>query len=141
MLAYNFLFCSLPAMIISLNGPQLLLFTGRIDKSEYLRRALAPYGAMEYLRRTAAPNDLILGANVMTAGYAPNPAAFHPMYLENQRAERAAQAALSTRTYSFLVARETNQGRRLAADLPRGYRSTLEYEDGRYLVFRLRKNH
>ena len=136
LVVYNFLFCLLPVMIVSINGPQLLLFSGHIDKAEYLRRTLVTYGAMEYLQREAARGELILGARVYTPGYAPVAGAFNPVFFRDGHGMKVA-AALAERRYGFLVTRDTKQGRRLAQDLPPGYQSTLEYEDGRCVVFRL----
>jgi len=134
---YNFLFCLLPSMINSLNGPQILLFAKQIDKAEYLRRALEPYGALEFLQREAERDDLILGAWVTAAGYAPESGAFHPMYFRSEIETQSIGAALMERNYGFLVAPDSEEGRGLTRYFPANYRSTLAYEDGKYLVFRL----
>ncbi|MEZ5360906.1 MAG: hypothetical protein R2748_00850 [Bryobacterales bacterium] len=137
---YNFAFCLLPTMIVSLNGPQLLYFAGKIDRDEYLRRALAPYAAMERVA-SAGPHDCILGAWVTTAGYAPYPAAFHTVYPKSRLLvpEAAAQIAdeLEERPYRFLIAPDEPRARATLHDLPSDYAYEQDFSDGRYLVYRL----
>lgn len=57
----------------------------RIDASEYLRRSSQPYGAMEYLRRTAAAADEVLDIDGNALEYAHNPGRIHLLYREPHR--------------------------------------------------------
>lgn len=72
-LAANFAFCLMPALISSVNGPQLELFAGRISEREYLRRTLITYPALEYLSSAAKPRDWILSIGANSGAYAPDP--------------------------------------------------------------------
>jgi hypothetical protein len=60
---YCFLFTMCMVMILEVNGPLLNYFARRIDKREYLRQALRPYPAMDYLLDHASSRDWIFGAD------------------------------------------------------------------------------
>lgn len=111
-LAYSLLFSLTGTMIIEINAPQLLLLARRIDREEYLRRALATYPAMEFLKSRAGPKDLILGVDNCSAAYAPVPWNF---------------SCAPLRDFRFVVAP--------AGKAPSG-QFTEEYRDNAFVVLR-----
>ena len=73
---YAVLFGLLGAAIVEINTPQLRYFARRIDKPEYLREALQPYRAVEFVNGRAHPGDPVLSVNACPFVYAPNPSLF-----------------------------------------------------------------
>lgn len=80
-LSSSFVFCLLPTLLMSVNGPQLALFAGKIGEDEYLRRTLITYPALEYLQQNAGPDDWILSIGANSGAYAPDPARIRYEYL------------------------------------------------------------
>ncbi len=99
---YGLAFSLSGAMIIELNAPQAVLFTGRIGRAEYLRRALEPYHSMEALGRLAGPRDMVLGVGSCAALYAPYPWRYVCREAEAPQAE--IRAELERGGYRWLVA-------------------------------------
>jgi hypothetical protein len=76
---------SLPVVILIEMAPaQIPLFLKQIDAATFLRRTLAPYGAIEFLNQHATASDSVVSIGDWAIGYAPNPANFRQLYL-NQR--------------------------------------------------------
>jgi hypothetical protein len=72
---------SLPVVIVIEMAPaQIPLFLKQIDRATFLRRTLAPYGAVEFLEQHATASDSIASIGNLAAAYAPNPANFHLVY-------------------------------------------------------------
>ena len=81
---------SAPVLILIEMAPaQIPLFMKRIDAATFLRRTLPPYAAVEFLNRHATASDSIASIGDWAVAYAPNPANFHLIYL-NERTYRPA---------------------------------------------------
>ncbi len=100
--AYALLFGLLGAAIIEINAPQLRYFAGRIDKPGYLRQAMVPYRAVEFLRGVVQPGDEVFSLSSCVLAYAPNPSTFHCAWPSNSAPDKA-MAALTHRDYRFLM--------------------------------------
>jgi hypothetical protein len=100
--AYALLFGLLGAAIIEVNVPQLRYFAGRIDKAEYLREAMAPYRAMEFLRGVARSRDPVLSVDSCALLYAPDPSSFDCLWKSPSLQEGVA-GSLKGRDYRFLI--------------------------------------
>jgi hypothetical protein len=74
--SYTLLFGLLGVAIIEVNAPQLRYFAFRIDRTGYLREALLPYRAIEFVRRASNPGDLVFGIEACAGVYAPDPSTF-----------------------------------------------------------------
>jgi hypothetical protein len=88
-LAYGLAFALLPAMVLEVNAPQLAYFSGKLDRAGYLRRALADYGAIEFLNERAGPADEVLAVNNCASAYAVDPARFRCVRFFSMLPERA----------------------------------------------------
>jgi hypothetical protein len=72
---------SMPVVIIMEMAPaQVPFFLKQIDGTTFLRRTLAPYGAVEFLDRHATVSDSVASIGDWAAAYSPNPANFHILY-------------------------------------------------------------
>jgi hypothetical protein len=77
---------SLPIVILIEMAPaQIPLFLKQIDAATFLRRTLPPYAAVEFLNQHASASDTIASVGDWAAAYAPNPANFHLLYLDQRR--------------------------------------------------------
>ena len=136
--AASFAFCLMGALILSVNGPQINYFLGRIDKPEYLREALAPYSAIEALRGIADPTDYVLGIGVTSLVYVPDPSRF-----EVERVSRPEDALLwlpnllRRHKYRYLVAPDSAEGDETVARLAKLLRPRQIYADGRFRIYAL----
>lgn len=136
-LALNFVFCLLPTLLMSGNGPQLALFAGRIDQAEYLRRTLITYPALEYLREHSAPGDWTLSIGANSGAYAPDPARIRYEYLTDvDHAFFVLASHLSQARYQWLItpADRAEETRNL---MPQGWSAREEFRDSTLAVFRL----
>lgn len=138
MQAGNYLLCLCAAMIMSVNGPQLEYFAGRISEDEYLRRLVPAYPALRFLEETGDPDATVLAGRVSGVAYAPNPSGFHTIFYRNDRPwERdEVPAALAARRYDYMIVPNTRGGRELASDASDRYESEVAYEDPRFVVLR-----
>ena len=100
--AYALLFGLLGVAIVEINAPQLRYFAGRIDKAGYLRQAMVPYRAVEFLRSAAHPGDAVFSLSSCVLAYAPDPSAFHCVWPAESAPGRS-MAALTRRDYRFLM--------------------------------------
>ncbi len=73
---YSLLIGILGIMIIEVNAPQIAYFTKRIDRAEYLRRAMRTYRSLEFLQTAAKQDEEIFGVDNCSRAYAPNPVRF-----------------------------------------------------------------
>jgi hypothetical protein len=73
------LFGLLGIAIIEVNAPEILLFSGRIDSSTYLNRALRTYGSLAWLNQNHVESTVFAIGNCSRA-YAPDPAKFYCVF-------------------------------------------------------------
>jgi len=134
----NFLLCLCAALIMSVNGPQLEYFAGRISEDEYLSRLVPAYPALQFLKESADPDARVLAGRVAGVAYASNPGGFHTIFYRRDRPwERdEVPAALAARRYDYLIVPNTRGGRELASDASDRYTSETVYEDVRFVVLR-----
>jgi hypothetical protein len=118
---YALLFGLLGAAIVEVNAPQFRYFARRIDKPGYLRQAMLPYRAMEFLRGLAHPGDAVLSVDSCALVYAPDPSAFDCIW-------QAMAASFDRRDYRFLILPTARAG--LA---PAGWRKV--YGDESFAVY------
>lgn len=118
---YALLFGLLGAAIVEVNAPQFRYFARRIDKPGYLRQALSPYRAMEFLRGVAHPGDAVLSVDSCALVYAPDPSAFHCLW-------QATAVSLGGHDYRLLILPTARSG--LA---PAGWRKV--YGDESFAVY------
>lgn len=136
--ATSFAFCLMGAMVLSINGPQIDYFLGRIDKAEYLRQALAPYAAIEELYGIADPEDYVFGIGVTSLVYVPDPSRF-----EVERVSQPEDALLwlpdllRRHEYRYLVAPDSAEGDETLARLAALLRPKQIYADGRFRIYEL----
>ncbi len=100
--AYALLFGLLGAAIVEINAPQFRYFAGHIDKAGYLRQAMVPYRAVEFIRGVARPGDAVFSFSSCLLAYAPDPSAFHCAWPAESTPDRFT-AALARRDYRFLM--------------------------------------
>ena len=131
---YNLLFCLLPALIVSVNGPQLLWLAKRIDEPEYLRRTLITYPALEFLNAEAKPGERVLSVALYSAAYAPDPALFHCETLgAPAESLRLAPQYLAERRYDWLILPVEPW----ADPILDGIAAELAYRDDVFRIYRL----
>ncbi len=75
--AYSAMFSLCVIAILEINAPQFDYLGGRIDRTGYLRQALATYRPLEVLRALVTPGDRVLGINNCSVAYAPDPDLFY----------------------------------------------------------------
>ncbi len=124
--AYALLFGLLGVAIVEINAPQLRYFARRIDKNEYLREALLPYRALEFVRSAAHPGDPVLSVDACPFVYAPNPSLFD---CEWQRDLNKLGPLLLRRDYRFLILPVAP-----AAEVPPGWHAAYTDESYRVLT-------
>jgi hypothetical protein len=77
---------SFPIIILIEMAPdQIPFFLKQIDAATFLRRTLAPYGAVEFLSQHATASDSIASLGNWASAYSPNPAKFHLAYLNERQ--------------------------------------------------------
>ena len=124
---YAALFGLLGAAIIEINTPQLRYFARRIDKREYLREALLPYRAVEFVRVRAHPEDPVLSVNACPFVYAPNPSLFDCVWPPDLATYRLG-VLLQRRDYRYLIVPVSR-----ALEVPSGWQAA--YADESYRVY------
>ena len=77
---YCLLIALMGLMIVSINGPQISYFAGRLDKPGYLRAAMQAYGAVDYLNRAQTGHAGVFGVEDLARAYAPDPFHFQAMW-------------------------------------------------------------
>jgi len=136
-LALNFVFCLLPTLLMSVNGPQLALFAGRIDEAEYLRRTLITYPALEYLGEHSAPGDWTLSIGANSGAYAPDPARIRYEYLTDvDHGLAVLPTYLNRARYQWLIV-PADRAAEAQTLLPQGWRAEEAFRDETLAVFRL----
>jgi len=124
---YAALFGLLGTAIVEINPPQLRYFARRIDKSEYLREALRPYRAVEFVQGRAHAGDPALSVNACPFVYAPNPSLFDCVWPPDLAKDRL-DILLERRDYRFLILPVSHAG-----EVPAGWQSV--YTDESYRVY------
>jgi hypothetical protein len=124
---YALLFGLLGAAILEINTPQLRYFARRIDKPEYLREALLPYRAVEFVRDRAQPGDPVLSVEACPFLYAPNQSLFDCIWPSDLARDKL-DVLVQRRNYRFLVLPVAR-----AAEVPAGWQSA--YTDESYVVY------
>lgn len=126
--AYALLFGLLGTAIIEINAPQFRYFAGKIDKAGYLRQAMLPYRALEFLKGAAHPGDRVFSLSSCPLAYAPDPSAFRCTWPADSPRDRVL-APLARRDYEFLMLPPSY------ADLvPAGWE--MAYSDESFQVYR-----
>ena len=139
-LGYNLLFCLLVTMILEINGPQLRLFTGRIDKEQYLHETLLSYPPLAYLRSHAGPEDYILSVNNCSNAYAPDVGRFHCEFFGDRTdALERVPEAMRKHSYRFLLLPKTHVGNTIAAELGPSYPREVVFEDDYVFIYELQE--
>ena len=77
--AYCLLIATIGLMIVGINAPQFAYFARRLDKPGYLRAAMRTYGAVEFLRKNAAPHAKVFGVENLSRAYSADPESFDGM--------------------------------------------------------------
>jgi hypothetical protein len=70
----------LVTIVMELAPPQPQFLLHWIDGNTYLRQALPPFGAVEFLQKKATRDDYILSIGDWAASYSPNPSRFQHVY-------------------------------------------------------------
>lgn len=130
-LAYCLVFALCGSTINEINGPQLRLFARRIDDREYLREALAPYRALEFLRTRWKPGGWLLGVGTCSFAYAPEPLQFNCIVTDRYDPDEI-RRELRQQRYDFLI---LPAGALEPAVM--GPQATPLYHDGNFAVYRL----
>ncbi len=139
-LGYNLLFCLLVTMILEINGPQLRLFSGRIDAEQYLHETLLTYPPLAYLQSHVGPEDYILSVDNCSTGYAPNIGRFHcEVFEDSADARERVPEVLRERPYQFLLLPKTSLGTSVDSELGVDFPREVVYQDDYAFVYRLRK--
>ena len=125
--AYAAMFGLLGTAIVEINTPQLRYFAHRIDKPEYLREALQPYRAVEFVRGRARPGDAVLSVNACPFVYAPNPSLFDCVWPPDLATDKL-NVLLERRNYRFLILHVSHAG-----EVPGGWQAA--YTDESYRVY------
>jgi 4-amino-4-deoxy-L-arabinose transferase-like glycosyltransferase len=123
---YALVFGLLGAAIVEVNAPQFRYFARRIDKPGYLRQAMLPYRAMEFLRSVAHPGDAVLSVDSCALVYAPDPSTFDCAWPST--GQDSAEAALRRHNYRFLILPTARAG-----DAPSGWRKV--YGDESFQIY------
>ncbi|MGA2326316.1 MAG: hypothetical protein ABSH05_08505 [Bryobacteraceae bacterium] len=136
--AYCLLFALPAVMIMEINAPQFRLFARKIDKTGYLREALATFGSLEFLRTSRIGQDQVLALDNCSAAYAPDPRRFDCLLSGGSLdLGEAVLSGLRQRDYRWLVLPRNEVGlsveRRVGAAQP----ATEVYRDAHFAVFRL----
>jgi hypothetical protein len=126
--AYALLFGLLGVAIVEINAPQFRYFAGRIDKPGYLRQAMVPYRALEFVRGAVHPGDAVFSLSSCLLAYAPDPSAFYCAW-PSESAPGKAMAALGQCDYRFLMLPVAYSGL-----VPRGWK--MAYADESFQVYK-----
>jgi hypothetical protein len=135
---YCFLFAIPGIMIAKINGPQLALFSGRIDQAGYLRQTLITYAPLEFLRNHASSDERIFAVEVFSRAYAPN-----PVMVDSELCGAAGSCAavdvlreLERGNYTYLILPDKPMYGAVVESL----RQASSFDSGQYAVYRLGKN-
>jgi|GEM_PF-975004 len=101
-LTWNFVFTVPPAMMLEINLPQLEYLAGRIDRDEFLTRAVSGYRVMKELERLQGPQDDAISFFCEHLVYAPNARKIGLVYA-GRAAEPRRRQLLATRFFEFAV--------------------------------------
>ncbi len=102
-LIYCFVFATLVTVILEMYPSQPALWTGAIDKQEFLQRELMPYGVIRALQGRAGPNDRVLSIGAWAISYAPFPAQINHIYQSTRQYSAEDLQELSRDRYKFLI--------------------------------------
>ena len=127
MAVYGLTFASLGIAINELNGPQLRYFAFRIDRTEYLRQALLPYRALEFLKTQIAPGDRTLSVDNCALAYAPNQSGFECLLVDSGTWWEV-RKTIFVPHYRFLIMPVAQRDA-----VPQGWKSI--YDDHAFLVY------
>ena len=138
-LAYSFLFALLPTMITEINAPQLLYFTGRLDREQYLAKTMRYQPSIRYLWENVPHDAVILSINNAARGYAPSPGRFHFVAAKGrtQSVVRTTTWYMAEHHYDYAVV-PTMMGLNFREMIADRYEAEPEHTDPEYTVFRLR---
>jgi len=137
-IVYCFLFAICGLMIAEINGPQLALFSGRLDKAGYLRQTLITYPPMEFLQKHASRNERILAVEAYAMFYGPDPTMVQGELCGTAGSCTGADVLkeLEKRNYSYLILPD----KPVFDSVSESLKEARVFDDGRYAVYRLMNN-
>lgn len=129
---------SLPVIVIMEMTPaQPSYFLKSIDETEYLRRTLPPYGAVDYLVHHATTDDAIASVGNWAAAYSPNPAKFDHVYRTKRHYTAADVAAVMSGERKYLILPNHGNLGDLQKAAAERYKLTRLYADQEFIVYGL----
>lgn len=129
---------SLPVIVIMEMTPaQPPYLLKSIDKSEYLRRTLPPYGAVDFLSHHANADDAIASVGNWAAGYSPNPAKFDHIYRTDRRYTAADVNTVLSGERNYLILPNHQNLSDLERAAGERYKLTRLYTDLEFIVYGL----
>jgi hypothetical protein len=133
---YCAVFSTLVTVILEMYPSQPALLMRSITGDEFLRRELAPFGAIHALNGQAGPDDLVLSVGAWSISYAPFPARVNHIYRDERRYTPADLAELGRLPYRFLILPAAQN----LAELERAAASIrpvqLIYSDSKFRLYR-----
>jgi len=102
-LTYCFVFATLVTVILEMYPSQPGLLRGAIDKQEFLRRELMPYGVVRALEGRAGPGDRVYSVGAWAIGYAPFPGQINLVYRTTRIYTVEDLQELSRDRFAFLI--------------------------------------
>ncbi len=124
---YALLFSVCGIAINELNGPQIRYFLRQIDGPEYLREALLPYRALEFVKAQVRAGDALLCVDACAAAYLPDSTELSCYQVSEESPWKGARAGWERGSYRFVVV-----PRVFAERAPSGW--TRKYADESYTV-------
>jgi hypothetical protein len=128
------------AIVLNVTVPQVLWFTGRLDRHEYLRRALITYPVLDELRKHARPGDLVFSLDNCSIAYAPEPENFHCGFdLDFHKQPEIAAGVLTSRDHRYAILPLEPLGEQIRTHLHPKLQFEQLYDDEYFGLYRIRK--
>jgi hypothetical protein len=134
--------CLIVAMLVTivmeLAPPQPQFLLHWIDGNTYLRQALPPFGAVEFLQKKATRDDYILSIGDWAAAYSPNPSRFQHVY-NNARTYGTSdlENELPLAPWRYLILPNSANRKELESFVCRTRLLREEYSDANFSVYEL----
>ncbi|HTW65424.1 MAG TPA: glycosyltransferase family 39 protein [Bryobacteraceae bacterium] len=126
---------SVPIIVLMEMAPaQIPLFLKQIDAATFLQRTLPPYGAVAFLDQHASASDSVASLGDWAAAYAPNPANFHILYLNQRRYTPASVRGLLKPDDRYLILPRRPNLAELESAVREELNVTRLYEDRDFVV-------
>jgi hypothetical protein len=128
------------AIVLNVTVPQVLWFAGRLDRNEYLRRALITYPVLDELRKHTRPGDLVFSLDNCSIAYAPEPENFHCGFdLDFQKQPALAAGVLTSRDHRYAILPLEPLGEQIRTHLHPKMQFEQLYDDEYFGLYRIRK--